>query len=211
MLLSAIILTYNEEKHIARCINNLKQIASEIFVVDCFSTDNTCRIAKSLGAFVCQHEYVHQAQQFQWALDNLPCQGNWIIRMDADEYLSEDLVDEINRTLPLLSEGITGCYLLRDIVFLGRQLKYGRIHPPSILRLWRNGCAKMEQRWMDEKCELLRGRAITLKGKFLDHNLNGLTWWTQKHNMYSNSELVVEVGRIYHLFDEADFLSKGNN
>jgi glycosyltransferase involved in cell wall biosynthesis len=209
--ISVIILTYNEELHIARCIDNVRHISDEIYIVDCFSTDNTCRIAEEHGAKVVQHEYINQAQQFQWALDNLDLNGEWTLRLDADEYLTDELIEEIKTTLPNLDETVGGCYLPRNVIFLERRLKYGQLHPPAILRLWRTGGAYMEQRWMDEQCVLKRGEAVTLKHRFVDHNLNGLTWWTQKHNNYSNRELAVVVGRQYGLTSDSDDLKERNN
>ena len=197
MQITAIILTFNEEIHIARCVENAKKIANEIYVVDSFSIDATCSIAAECGARVVQHKFVNQAQQFQWALDTLECSGDWILRLDADEYLTEECISEIKQTLPLLPDSITGCNIPRDVYFLEKNVRHGRIKPPYLLRLWRKGCVYMEQRWMDEQCVLIRGNAINLKSRFVDYNLNNLTWWTQKHNTYSNRELAVEVCKFY--------------
>jgi glycosyltransferase involved in cell wall biosynthesis len=68
--MTVVILTYNEEKHIERCIRSLRLVASKIHVVDSFSTDRTVKLAKSLGAEVMQRAFVNHAEQFQWALDN---------------------------------------------------------------------------------------------------------------------------------------------
>lgn len=208
--ITAIILTYNEAIHIARCIENVKQVAKEIYVIDSFSEDKTCEIAISHGAKVIRHEYINQAQQFQWALDNVKCQGEWILRLDADEILSQELVEEISNKLPTLQGNITGCYLSLDVIFLGKNVRHGRIHPPRILRLWRNGAVYMEQRWMDERCVVKYGETITLKTRFIDHNLNGLTWWTQKHNAYSNRELAVITMKEYGISAESKTLKKRN-
>lgn len=204
IVISAIILTYNEEMHIARCIDNVKLVANEVYVVDSFSTDWTCQIATEHGAKVVQHEYVNQAQQFQWALDNLECCGDWVIRMDADEYLTDALIKEIRKTLPTLPDNISGCNIPRDVIFLEKNVRHGRLHPPYIMRLWRRGHVYMEQRWMDERCVLKQGSAINLKARFVDHNLHSLTWWTQKHNDYSNRELAVEISKQYGFSEETE-------
>lgn len=211
MFITAIILTYNEELHIARCIENVKQVAGEVYVIDSHSTDQTCQIAMQHGAKVVQHAYVNQAQQFQWALDNIDCRGDWVLRLDADEYLTDALIDEIKATLPCLPPEVAGCKLPRDVVFLGTNVRHGRIHPPYILRLWRKGHAYMEQRWMDEQVVLTQGRAVNLKARFVDHNLRPLTWWTQKHNAYSNRELAVELGKAYGLSQDVKELGRRNS
>lgn len=211
--LSVIILTYNEELHIRRCLENAFRVAKEVFVIDSFSTDRTCEIAGECGAVVLQNKYVNQAQQFQWALDNCPIKSEWTLRMDADEYLTDELIDELETTIPRLPEDITGCYLPLRVAFMGRILKHGLPHQVQILRLWRTGSVYMEQRWMDERCVLTRGTAIHLKNSFVDHNLKGLGEFTIKHNGYSNREAYVEINRRYHLVEEkeSDELSSRNS
>lgn len=211
MFITAIILTYNEELHIARCVDNVKQVAREVYVIDSYSTDQTCQIALQHGAKVVQHAYVNQAQQFQWALDNIDCRGDWLLRLDADEYLTDALIEEIKETLPGLSPEVTGCNLPRDVIFLGKNVRHGRISPPRILRLWRKGYAYMEQRWMDERIVLTQGRVVNMKARFVDHNLQSLTWWTQKHNSYSNRELAVELGKAYGLSYEVKEQGRRNS
>lgn len=200
--ISVIILTFNEEIHIRRCIENAFRVAKDVFVIDSFSKDNTISIAKKCGANVLQHEYVNQAQQFQWALDNCPITTGWTLRMDADEYLTDELIHELKKTLPTLSENIAGCNLPLRVVFMGKMLKHGLHHQVRILRLWRTGSVYMEQRWMDERCVLKNGTAITLKNSFVDHNLKGLGEFTIKHNGYSNREAFMQINNKYHLVDD---------
>ena len=210
--LTTIILTYNEELHIRRCLENVFRVAKEVFVIDSFSTDRTCEIAKECGAMVLQHKYVNQAQQFQWALDNCPISTEWTLRMDADEYLTDELIDELSSKLPSLPNEVTGCVLPLRVVFMGKMLKHGLHHQVQILRLWRTGVVYMEQRWMDERCVLKSGCAVNMKNSFVDHNLKGLGEFTIKHNGYSNREAFMEINRRYNLVDdkESDELSARN-
>lgn len=210
MSISVVILTFNEVLHIERCIGSARRVSDKVYVVDSHSTDGTQEIARRLGATVVEHDYVNQAQQMQWAIDNLGLDTEWVMRMDADEYLTDKLVDEIMTVLHELSEDVTGVYLPLDVIFQGKNVKHGRLHAPKIMRIWRRGKAYMEQRWMDERMILTEGTAITFKGRFVDHNLNSLAWWTQKHNNYSNRELAVEAMRMYGIGSEDDAL-KGRN
>lgn len=210
MSISVVILTYNEVLHIERCIGSVRRVSDKIYVVDSYSTDGTQEIARRLGATVVEHDYVNQAQQMQWAIDNLGLDTEWVMRMDADEYLTDKLVDEIMTVLPELSEDVTGVYLPLDVIFQGKNVKHGRLHAPKIMRIWRRGKAYMEQRWMDERMVLTEGTAIVFKGRFVDHNLNSLAWWTQKHNNYSNRELAVEAMRMYGIGRDDEAL-KGRN
>lgn len=210
MSISVVILTFNEVLHIERCIGSARRVSDKVYVVDSHSTDGTQEIARRLGATVVEHDYVNQAQQMQWAIDNLGLDTEWVMRMDADEYLTDKLVDEIMTVLHELSEDVTGVYLPLDVIFQGKNVKHGRLHAPKIMRIWRRGKAYMEQRWMDERMILTEGTAITFKGRFVDHNLNSLAWWTQKHNNYSNRELAVEAMRMYGIGRDDEAL-KGRN
>lgn len=209
-MIAIIILTYNEALHIERCIGSVRRVSDKIYVVDSHSTDGTQEIARRLGATVVEHDYVNQAQQMQWAINNLGLDTEWVMRMDADEYLTDKLVDEVKTRLPKLPKDVTGVYLTLDVIFQGKNVKHGRLHAPKIMRIWRRGKAYMEQRWMDERMILTEGTAITFKGRFVDHNLNSLAWWTQKHNNYSNRELAVEAMRMYGIGRDDEAL-KGRN
>lgn len=188
--LSVIILTYNEEIHIRRCLENVKPIAKKIFVVGSFSTDKTKEIALSLGAEVVEHAWPgNQAEQFNWALDNLPISTEWILRLDADEYLLPELVEELQEKLPTLPEDVTGIIFNRRHIFMGKWMKRG-IYPVKLLRAFRYGKGMCEQRLMDEHIQLTEGRAVEFEHDFCDHNLNNLSWFCHKHVNYAIREAV---------------------
>jgi glycosyltransferase involved in cell wall biosynthesis len=189
--LSVIILTYNEEVHISRCIENIKSIAKEIYVVDSFSTDKTVEIAESFGANVFQNKWPDSfGKQTNWALDNLPIHTKWVLRLDADEYLTPELIKEMIEKLPYISEGVTGIILKRRHIFIDKWIKRGT-YPIKLLRLFQFKKARCEERWTaDEHMKLLEGFAIVFANDFVDHNLNNLAWWINKHNRYSIKEAV---------------------
>jgi glycosyltransferase involved in cell wall biosynthesis len=189
-MLTVIILTYNETMHIERCINSVINLASRIIVVDSYSSDNTTEIAVKLGVEVFQNKFINQAVQFQWALDNCSIKDDWILRLDADEYLTKKLIEEIANKLPNISDEINGVFLKRRVYFMDKWIKYGGYYPIKLLRLWRNGTAVVEQKWMDEHIILKEGISIEFKNDFIDYNLNNLQWWTQKHNNYSTREVI---------------------
>lgn len=187
---SVIILTYNEEIHIRRCLENVNRFASNVFLVDCFSTDKTVEIAKSLGANVIQHAWPgNQAEQFNWALKNLVITTKWILRLDADEYLMPELIEELNLKLPALADDVTGVIFNRRHIFMGKWMKRG-IYPVKLLRLFQTGKGVCEQRLMDEHIQLLEGRAVEFEHDFCDHNLNDLSWFCHKHVNYAIREAV---------------------
>lgn len=197
--ITTIILTYNEEKHIARCIKNAQQFSSEIFLVDSFSNDKTVAIAESLGAKVFQNKWENNhAKQFNWGLENLPITTEWVFRLDADEYLTEDLILEINKKMPSISEKISGIVCERKMYFLGTLMTKGMVQM-NMLRLFRYTDGICEDRWMDEHIVLTKGDTEQFEGYFVDDNKNSLGWWVEKHNNYSIREAVELLNLDYHI------------
>ena len=184
------ILTFNEELHIKRCIENVKKISNQIFLVDSYSSDKTVDIGVKLGVSVFQNKWEQNyAKQFNWALENLPIKTEWVLRIDADEYLTSELIEEINIKLQGLPEDVTGIVFKRRHIFFNKWIKRGT-YPVKLLRLFRYKKAICEQRWMDEHIQLLEGKTVEFEYDFVDHNLNGLSWWTNKHNGYAIREAV---------------------
>lgn len=186
--ITVVILTFNESIHIERCIKSVKNIAAKVVVVDSESTDNTRQIAESLGADVYVNPWPgNQAAQFNWALDNTDISTKWIFRLDADEYPTDGLIRELNDRLPAMESDVSAAMLPRKNVWMGHPLKYGD-SKISILRLFRNGSGRCENRMMDEHIEISRGRIIEFEHAFIDDNLNNLNWWTKKHVDYATRE-----------------------
>lgn len=193
--LTVLILTLDEEKHIERCLRSAFQVAQQIFVVDSFSTDKTVKIAESLGAQVWQHEFKNHATQLAWALDNLPIDTEWVMRMDADEVISLSLAEEIQYKLPIAEFEINGFMVPLYVRFQGALIRHGG-YPQWQLRMWRRGKAEIEQRWMDEKI-VVQGKVGQLRNEYIDDNLNNIAWWTNKHNGYSTREAIDLLNKKY--------------
>lgn len=188
-MVTVLILTFNEERHLARAIRSVKPFAKQVLVIDSYSTDRTVEIARSMGTEVLQHPWEHNhARQLNWALDNARIESDWLLRLDADEYVTPALADEIASRLPRLGDDVSGLYVKRRVHFLGRWLRWGGVYPMWVLRLWRRGRARCELRWMDEHMRLLTGTTARLAHDFVDENLNDLTWWIAKHNAYARRE-----------------------
>jgi glycosyltransferase involved in cell wall biosynthesis len=200
MCLAVIILTYNEERHISRALTSIAGIAREIFVVDSFSSDRTTELARAQGATVLQNKFINQAKQFKWALDNAPITAPWIMRLDADEVIEADLAAKIRDELPTLADDIVGVNLKRKHIFLSRWIRHGGRYPLVLLRIWRRGRGRIEDRWMDEHMVVWGGRTVTFEGGFADHNLNDLTFFTDKHNKYATREAIDVLNQRRNLF-----------
>ena len=189
MNVTAVILTFNEEQHLARCIASVQAVATNVVVVDCSSTDATLDIARAHGARVLQHAWVNHAAQFNWALTQLGADTEWVLRIDADEVLTPALIEEIRTRLPGIGPEIDGVYWGRRMTFQGRLIRHGGVFPVRVLRLFRHGRGQCENRWMDEHIKVA-GPTADFAGEMIDDNLNSLTWWTDKHNRYASREAV---------------------
>lgn len=201
MHLTVVILTKNEECHLERALRSVASIADRCVVVDSYSTDGTLAVAEANGAVVLQNPWVNYATQFNWALDQLPEDTEWVIRLDADEIVTEPLVSEISRMLPALGEEIAGIYVSRRMTFLGRMIRWGGVFPIRVMRIFRHGQGRCEDRWMDEHI-IVQGETEDFEGEIIDDNRNSLTWWTAKHNTYASREVVdllnLEYGFMVH-------------
>ncbi|MCF6354596.1 MAG: glycosyltransferase family 2 protein [Candidatus Polarisedimenticolaceae bacterium] len=189
MKLVAIILTLNEVQHLPRCLASLEGVVNQVLVADSYSTDGTLNIAEAHGAQVVQNPFVTQAMQFNWALTQLEEDTDWVLRIDADEYLTQELIAEIQERLPGIAAEVDGVYFGRRMTFQGRLIRFGGVFPVQVLRLFRYGRGQCENRWMDEHIKVA-GSTVNFKGELIDDNLNSLTWWTEKHNHYASREVV---------------------
>lgn len=199
--ITAIILTFDEEVHIERCLTRIAPLVERIIVVDSFSTDRTVAIARELGAEVVQRAFKNQAEQFQWAQSSCVIATEWVLRLDADEYLEPGLIDTLRHCLSALPDDVTGLDLKLKVVFRNRWIRFGGYYSTLLTRLWRSGAGYYEQRWMDERVVLTRGRSIRVKGgDLVDHSLKDIDWWTDKHNRYATRQMVDFINREHSLF-----------
>lgn len=211
MKLVAIILTLNEEEHLARCIASLAGLVTVVVIVDCYSTDATLTIANAHGARVIEHKWVNHATQFNWALSQLDADTDWVLRIDADEYLTPELLEQFKACLASVGTGFEGVYCGRRMTFQGRLIRHGGVFPIRVLRLFRYGKGECENRWMDEHIKVA-GPTLDVQGEIIDDNLNSLTWWTDKHNKYASREAVDLLNLQYHFMphDSVASLRGGN-
>jgi glycosyltransferase involved in cell wall biosynthesis len=191
--LTALVLTYNEELNLPACLESLKPLQCEIVVVDSGSTDRTVEIAEAAGTGVIYHEFHSQAQQVNWALEHLPVETEWVLRLDADERLTPELAQELGSNLSTPEQGINGYYIKRRVYFMGRWIRHGGYYPTWLLRVWKLGTARAEERLMDEHMILAHGKAAFLDHDILEDNQKGLFEWVEKHVRYSTREAQASI------------------
>lgn len=188
--LSVIILTYNEEVNIERCLQSIHGWVNAIFIVDSYSADKTLEIAEKYTNQIYQRSFKNHAEQLNWALRNLKIETEWILRLDADEIVTKELRDELIDKLYKLPNDISGLYTKRRVYFLDRWIKHGGYYPIWLLRIWRKDKAYCEERWMDEHIKVAEGNTVFLENDIIDYNKKNLHWWIYKHNDYATREAI---------------------
>lgn len=197
---TTIILTYNEELHIRRCLENVCPFSKKVYVIDSPSNDRTVEICNEFPEVeVVVHKYPgNQAAQYNWAIDNLKIETEWTMRIDADEYYLPELVEEMQQKVPSLPENVTGVEFKRRHIFMGKWVKHG-IYPVVMLRMCRTGKGRYADRLMDEHMVLKEGRSIVLDNDFCDHSLINVSDYCRKHLDYAQREAAVVLDEMFGL------------
>tara|TARA_R110002050_G_scaffold149463_1_gene276092 strand:- start:143739 stop:144500 length:762 start_codon:yes stop_codon:yes gene_type:complete len=172
--ISAVIITYNEEKNIERCLKSLSGIVDEIVVIDSFSTDRTIEICNRFNVVLISHEWLGYSKQKN--LGNQTATHDYILSVDADEALSEPLKNSI---LELKNQPFTGAYSVNRMVnYCGHWIKHTSWYPDNKIRIWN----KREGKWKGEIHETIEFKSPTsitlLKG-----DLHHYTYYTEEEHI----------------------------
>lgn len=201
-LISIIIPTRNEEIHIERSVRSALELTNKVFIIDSASTDKTCEIAESLGARVFHYEWTKSStfsKKMNWALENLPIETPWIMRLDADEYLDGEWGEKFLATLENLPEDVNCCSIPRNTCFLQKKLKHGDVIATS-MRILRRGKALYENVILDEHVIIDGGKLVNLPFLVVDDPQITIAQWIVKHNEYSLREAVNTINKEIGLY-----------
>jgi len=184
-LVEVLIPTFNEAAHIADAVKNAQQIGP-VFVLDSQSTDNTQQLAREAGATVVEHAWEGYARQKNWAIDNLPWQGEWIFILDADERLTATLRDEVLKTANS-ANAADGYYVNRLMIFMGQAVRHGGMYPSWNLRFFRRGKARYEDRSVHEHM-ICTGETEYMRHQMLHIRRETMDQYIAKHIRYADLE-----------------------
>ena len=199
--IAVIILIGQEKIHLQRCVKKLATLSPrQIFLVESQPDDGGVAIAKvtaeKLGLRL-ETKYNKwpgtQTKQFNWALENLPIESEWLLRLDADEYLTPDTIEKLKTFLsptPTSNsnsiDAVAGLTLELKRRFCGGEIKHATNGIRQV-RMFRRGKGRYPESLMDERL-VVDGAVIDFDGAFYDDNLNGLDWWREKHRGYAKRE-----------------------
>ncbi len=190
---SVVVPVKNEEKNLPRCLPLLKDF-SEVLVVDSGSTDQTRKIAREHGATLVDFEWNGMfPKKRNWVLRNVPVKNDWVLFLDADEYVSNAFCTEVAAIVK--DGGVNGCWITYHNHFMGRLMKHG--DPMRKLALFRKDKGAYERieedSWSHLDMEVhehpqIEGRVVALKTPIEHQDYKDFAAYIARHNAYSSWE-----------------------
>lgn len=183
MKISVALAVFNEEDNLRQCLTSVTDLADEIVIVDGGSTDNTVDIAKNFNAKIIktknlQNFHVNKNK----AID--ACSGEWILQLDADEVVTQELAEEIKKVV-LENSKNNGYWIPRKNLFLGRFLKKGGQYPDYTLRLYRNGLGRLPGKDVHEQA-VIEGKVGYMKSNLLHLGDKNFSIYIDRFNRYTD-------------------------
>jgi len=181
--ISVVIITFNEEQNIGRCIDAIREIADDIVLVDSFSTDRTVEIAESKGARIVKHIFEGHIEQKNFAITQ--AKYHHILSIDADELPDEKLVEELNKVKQHWNAD--GYSFNRLNNYCGKWIKHGAWYPDIKLRLWDSRKGKWNGLNPHDKFVLTEGCTTKhLNGNLLHYSYRNISEHKQKIDYFSS-------------------------
>jgi len=177
---SAVIITFNESNNIRRTLSRLHW-CDEIIIVDSYSTDNTIDICKEFGCKIFFRSFEGYGAQKRFAVSK--ASNNWILCIDADEVLSEELTREIQEQLHK-KPSYAGFFMPMNLVFLGREFRYGKESQRYFLRLFNKNAGGFNEALVHEKLEIY-GETGRMREKILHYSYADTRQWQEKCSRYT--------------------------
>lgn len=198
-IVTAIILTYNEELNLPYCLKSIHP-GTPIYVVDSGSSDRTVEIARAHGAHVYEHHYENHAAQWEWSTRHLPIKTPWILALDADFVVTPHLTLKLTRELSRIDQSINGIHIRHIYQFANGRIRYGGTKR-SWLRLIRAGKARVDRGDLVDFRFVTTGRTLTWKEAVVEYNRNDddISVWLRKQDKFALRLAVEEELRRRHL------------
>ena len=197
--LSVLVVTRNEELNIERCLASVHGFADQIFVIDSESGDRTREIARRFAEEV--HELPYDDTRiipwiFQWGLDHLSIRNDWVLILEADQAVPQELRAEIAALLARPEIAEDGFYIRRKQIFRGQWIRFGGYGRKRLLKLFRRSRGELDPVEQDTRV-YVRGRTGTLRAPLEEWNLkeDAILFYLQKHLRYAEAFAREELDR----------------
>lgn len=187
--LTAVILSYNEERDIGSCIQSLQDYVDDVVVLDSGSRDRTVEIAGQLGARLYTNAFTGFGDQRNWAIDNVEHKHDWVIHLDADERLTSELAKELGSRLAS-DPTEAGYYVPCKLMFGNRWLRYSGGFPTYQVRVFHRKRLRFVNDGHGQR-EVTQGKLAYVNEPYLHYGFSkGIECWFLKHVQYSAKEAV---------------------
>jgi glycosyltransferase involved in cell wall biosynthesis len=191
MPISIMIFTLNEEIHLPHCLDSLRW-CDDIIVVDSYSTDRTEEICRKNGIRFFQNKFEGFGKQRNWALENTNPKHDWILILDADERVPQELAEEIGKIGRENPKNIGAYRVRRRFHMWGRWLRYSSLYPTWVVRFIHKDKVRYINRGHAETQEV-KGEIRELRNDLIDENLKGIDEWFGRQNRYTTKEAEYEL------------------
>lgn len=186
--LTIVILTFNEERRLADCLDSIDGIAAQVFVVDSYSNDGTLDMLRDRGIPYVQHAFANYSDQRNWAQANNPFGTRWIFHLDADERLTAQCRAWLAEKFANLAGDYAGFMFSRRTVFLGRWIRHGGHYPVFHLRLFQADRGTCEDKTYDQHF-VVEGATLRVDGAdIVDIVAIDIESFLTSHNKWSSME-----------------------
>jgi glycosyltransferase involved in cell wall biosynthesis len=189
--LTVMVFTLDEEVHLPSCLKSVS-FADDVIVIDSGSSDATIDIARNAGARVFEHAFQGFGSQRNWALDKTSPKHEWILVLDADERVPDDLRKAMEEVVNAPADQIAAYRIARRFHMWGKWLRYSSLYPTYVVRLIRRGRVRYVDRGHAET-QMVEGSVGTLNADLIDENIKGVQEWLERQNRYARREAVYEL------------------
>ncbi len=196
--LAIVILTFNEELNLEKCLKSVSSLACPIYIIDSFSNDKTEEIAKKYNAIFIKNKFSTHTLQWKFALENINHEVDWVLGLDADQTLSVELQEEI-KSMFQTSEHLphNGYYIQRNNYFLGKWVRYGGYQNRYLLKLFKRDKVYLDESELMDHHFYVSGSTAKLKGTLDENNLKeNLDFWKLKHVRYAELQAKEEYEKL---------------
>jgi exosortase/archaeosortase family protein len=196
--LAIVILTFNEELNLDKCLKSLQKLNAPIYVIDSYSTDKTEEIARKYNATFIQHKFLTHTLQWKFGLENLPKDVEWILGLDADQTLTAELQEEISTLLTTNdTSDIVGYYIRRRNYFLNTWIRFGGYQNRYLLKLFRKDAVYLDESELMDHHFYVNGKTSRLKSDLIENNVKeNLEFWKAKHHKYAELQAKEEFEKL---------------
>ncbi len=183
--ITAVVLTYNEEKNLPACLGSLADFCP-VFVLDSGSTDSTLSIAEQYNAEVFHHDFTNHAEHWSWAIENLPFESEWMLALDADYVVSDELKQKISNEIQTVPDHINGIYVKYRYTFGGSPIRFGGTRHDR-LQIIRLGHAKLDSSDLVDNRFVVDGETIHWNKHIYESNYydQDISIWMAKQDKYA--------------------------